>query len=57
MKWYNLETNAPELRDSLRVYLKKNNILYELSGAGAGWHFEIYTSPEGAAKINDHIGR
>lgn len=55
MKWYNLETIFKSLRDALRVYLKKNNIRYELSAAGAYYHFEIYASPAQAAAINAFI--
>ena len=43
------------LKDELVQYLKDNNIYYELSGAAAGWHFEILTNNAGANKINNFI--
>lgn len=43
------------LKDLLTEYLKNNNIYYELSGAAAGWHFEIKTDPAGAAAINNFL--
>ena len=55
MKWYSFETNDSSERDALRVFLKTNNIYYELSGCGAGWHFEIKVTPEEAAAINNFI--
>ena len=57
MKYYNFETMFISLKNELIQYLKENNIYYELSGAAAGWHFEILTDPSGAAKINDFISQ
>ena len=51
-KYYNFETMFLSLRDLLREYLHNNNIYYELSAAGAGYHFEILASPEECEKIN-----
>lgn len=55
MKYYNFETMFISLRDELRQYLKDNNIYYELSGAGAYYHFEILTDPAGVEKVNNFI--
>lgn len=55
MKYYNFDTMFRSLKDILCQYLKENNIYYELSGAAAGWHFEILTDPAGAAAIDKHI--
>ena len=55
MKFYNFETRFISLRDTLRKYLKENNIYYELSGGPAFYHFEIKTDPAGAAAINNFL--
>ena len=55
MKYYNFETMFRSLKDILCKYLKNNNIYYELSGVGSGWHFEILTDPDGAAMINNFL--
>lgn len=55
MKYYNFETMFRSLKDALCKYLKTNGFYYELSGAAAGWHFEILTDPDGAAAINDFL--
>ena len=55
MKYYNFETMFKTLKNELIQYLKENNIYYELSGAAAGWHFEILTDEASANKINDFI--
>ena len=55
MKYYNFNTAFRSLKDILCEYLKNNNIYYELSGAAAGWHFEILTDAAGAASINKLI--
>lgn len=52
MKWYNFETMFRSLKDELTAFLKASGIRYELSGAGAGWHFEILTDGNGVEKIN-----
>ena len=43
-KWMNFETMFRSLKDGLRKFLKENSIKYELSGCGAGWHFEVYVN-------------
>ena len=55
MKWYNFETMFRSLKDDLTVFLKKNGIAYELSGCGAGWHFEILLTPVGVATVNNWL--
>lgn len=55
MKYYNFETMFRSLKDILCQYLKENNFYYELSGAAAGWHFEILTDKTGADQINKYI--
>ena len=51
-KYYSFDTRFISLRDSLREYLKNNNIYYELSGAYSYYHFEILASPEDLKNIN-----
>ena len=51
MKYYNFRS----LKDLLCKYLKTNGFYYELSGAAAGWHFEILTDADGAQKINKFL--
>lgn len=55
MKWYNFETIDRGVKEALRTYLKTNDVLYELSGAGNGWHFEIKTDAGGLTKINGFL--
>ena len=55
MKYYNFETMFTSLKDLLFKYLHDNNIKFELSGAAAGWHFEILTDESGATQINDFL--
>ena len=55
MKYYNFETMFRSLKDLLCKYLKTNGFYYELSGAAAGWHFEILTDADGAQKINKFL--
>lgn len=52
MKWYNFETMFRSLKDSLCKFLKSQGIRYELSGADAGWHFEILCNAEEVEKVN-----
>ena len=42
--WYSFETFSSDQAQELRAFLKSCGIKYELSGVGAGWHFEIYGS-------------
>lgn len=39
--WKNFETNNPNVREYLRVWLKLNEIRFEISECFDGWHFEI----------------
>ena len=55
MKYYNFETMFRSLKDILCEYLKNNDFYYELSGAAAGWHFEILTDETGAERINTFL--
>jgi hypothetical protein len=55
MKYYNFDTMFTSIKNALSVYLKENNITYELSGAAAGWHFEILTNEAGANNINEFL--
>lgn len=54
-KYYSFETSFRSLKDELRVYLKANNIYYELSGCCANWHFEILCDCEEVEKINSWL--
>lgn len=51
-KYYNFETMFHSLKDELVTFLKKSGIYYELSGYGAGWHFEILCNTEEVEKVN-----
>lgn len=51
-KYYNFDTRFISLRDALRVYLKENNIYYELSGAHSFYHFEILASENELTRVN-----
>jgi hypothetical protein len=55
MKWYHFDTMFRSLKDDLREYLQSQRIRYELSGARAGWHFEVLASPEDVRLINAFI--
>lgn len=39
--WRNFETMNPTIKHELILWLKKNDIYYEVSGCFDGWHFEI----------------
>jgi hypothetical protein len=39
--FYSFETMRGNLKEKFIVFLKENNIYYELSGCDSGWHFEI----------------
>lgn len=51
-KYYNFDTRFISLRDALRVFLKENNIYYELSGNYSYYHFEILVDPVELQKVN-----
>lgn len=40
-KFFNFETKSKLEKEALSIFLKKNDIYYECSGCGCGWHFEI----------------
>ena len=54
-KWMNFETMFRSLKDGLRKFLKENSIKYELSGCGAGWHFEVYVNNQEVELINNWL--
>ena len=54
-KFYNFETMFSNLRDGLRHFLKANNIYYELSSCGKGWHFEILCGDKEVNLINNWL--
>lgn len=54
-KYYHFDTMFSNLRDGLRNFLKANNIYYELSGCGQGWHFEVLCSNADVVKVNDWL--
>lgn len=39
--WRNFETMNPTIKHELILWLKKNDIYYEVSECFDGWHFEI----------------
>lgn len=40
-KWRNFETMNPTIKHELILWLKKNDVYYEVSECFDGWHFEI----------------
>lgn len=40
-KWRNFETMNQNIKHNLILWLKKNDIYYEVSECFGGWHFEI----------------
>ena len=57
MKYYNFETMFISLATSLGDFLHSSAIYFEISKAGAYYHFEILTDPAGADEINDFLDR
>ena len=55
MKYYNYETMFISLATKLGDYLHNNAIYFEISKAGAYYHFEILTDAAGAEIINDFL--
>lgn len=55
-KWYNFETSFEPAADALSVFLKRNGIYYERSGAYGNYHFEILTDENGVISINAFLG-
>ena len=56
-RYYSFETMFRSLKEELSVFLKRASIYYELSGMGAGWHFEILATPKQADAINEWLDR
>ena len=54
-KWFNFETENPSVKDNLRMYLKANDIKYELSSCFDGWHFEIFVDENRVEDINEFL--
>lgn len=51
MKYYNIELTPLAAMD-LKIFLKRNKITFETSGAGDLIHFEIYASQNDVCMIN-----
>lgn len=54
-RYYGFNTMFRSLKDDLRVFLKRAGIYYELSGRGAGWHFEILANDDEVVSINNWL--
>jgi hypothetical protein len=54
MKYYNIEL-LQTAAERLQAFLYDLQIKFEISAAGAYYHFEILTDAHGAAKINAFI--
>lgn len=54
-KWYNFETCNGSLRDELRKLLKDNDIYYELSSCGCGYHFEVLADSAELETVNGFL--
>lgn len=54
-RYYSFETMFRSLKDELKAYLKGAGIYYELSGCGAGWHFEILMNEDEVRRANDWL--
>ena len=54
-KWYNFETMFRSLKEDLTAFLKESGIKYEISGCGAGWHFEVLCDTEELEKVNNWL--
>ena len=55
MKFYSFDTMFTSLKNDLFSFLVDNNIYFEISGCGGGWHFEILTVPGEVEKINSFL--
>ena len=57
MKYYNFETMFLSLKNELAEFLEgcANVMAYEISKAGACYHFEILTDHDGAQRINSFL--
>lgn len=54
MKWYNIEL-LQTAAERLQAFLYDLQIKFEISAAGAYYHFEILTDATGADRINNFI--
>ena len=54
-RWMWFETLFRSLKDELRDFLQENNIQYELSGCGVGWHFEVLCSEDEQRLIDEFL--
>ena len=54
MKYYNIEL-LQTAAERLQAFLHDMQVKFEISAAGAYYHFEILTDTAGALKINDFI--
>ena len=54
-RWYNVETSNKELKDSLKQFLRRHNLVYEVSGLGSYYHIEILLSPEEVKLVNEFL--
>ena len=50
-KWLNCELSKMDW-EKARVFLKSNNIRYEVSGCGSGIHVEVFANDSEAQSIN-----
>jgi hypothetical protein len=55
MKYYNFETMFLSLAEKLKEFLENELIRFEISGAGACYHFEILADEYDAAAVNDFL--
>lgn len=53
--WRNFETNNPNIKEYLRVWLKLNEIRFEISACFDGWHFEIYLNENEVENVNSFL--
>lgn len=53
--WRNFETNNPNVKEYLRVWLKLNEIRFEISECFDGWHFEIYLNENEVENVNSFL--
>jgi hypothetical protein len=54
MKYYNIEL-LQAAAERLQALLYDLQVKFEISGAGAYYHFEILTDAAGAASINNYL--
>ena len=54
-RFYSFETSFLSLKTELSVFLKQNNIYYELSGCRAAWHFDVLCDDATAEKVDSFL--